>query len=70
VDAGRSFAARKVAELEREDDRSADENVETAEVTIESSGETQTASSVVQEDFRGKVASLKATLLRTKLHGN
>ncbi len=68
--AGRSFAARKVAELEREDDRSADENVETAEVTIESSGETQTASSVVQEDFRGKVASLKATLLRTKLHGN
>jgi HK97 family phage prohead protease len=65
---GRSFAARKVAELERAGERSADEVVETAEVTAESCGETQTAASVVQEDFRGKIASLKATVLRTKLH--
>jgi HK97 family phage prohead protease len=67
-DAAKNWSARKVAELERAGERSADEVVETAEVTTESCGETQTASSIVNEDFRGKIASLKATVLRTKLH--
>lgn len=66
--AGKNFAARKVAELEREGERSLDEVAEVA-VTIEACGETQTPAAVVSEDYRGKIAALKASVLRTTLHG-
>ena len=65
---GRSFAARKVEELERAGERSAEEPVE---VQITAAAETQTATEVTPEaDYRSQIASLKATELRTRLHGN
>lgn len=65
---GRSFAARKVEELERAGERSAEEPVE---VQITEDAETQTATEVTPEaDYRSQIASLKATELRTRLHGN
>ena len=69
--AAKNFSARKVDELEREGERSLDEVIETTEdaVVIEAQGETQTAAAIMHEDFRGKIASLKATALRTRLHG-
>ena len=65
---GRSFAARKVEELERAGERSAEEPVE---VQITAAAETQAATEVTPEaDYRSQIASLKATELRTRLHGN
>ena len=65
---GRSFAARKVEELDRAGERSAEEPVE---VQITAAAETQTATEVTPEaDYRSQIASLKATELRTRLHGN
>ena len=62
--AAKNWAARKVAELERAGERSADEVVETAEV-VEAVVE---APATPEPDYRGKIAALKATALRTKLH--
>lgn len=65
---GADWAARKVEELERAGERSADEPVE---VQITAAAETQTATEVTSEaDYRSQIASLKATELRTRLHGN
>lgn len=65
---GRSFAARKVEELESAGERSAEKPVE---VQITAAAETQTATEVTPEaDYRSQIASLKATELRTRLHGN
>ena len=66
--AAKNWAARKVEELERAGERSIEEVAENT-VTIEASGETQTASAIIHDDYRGKIASLKSSILRTTLHG-
>lgn len=63
--AAKNWAARKVEELERAGERSIEEVAEVAEVT-----EPDVSTPVAPEpDYRGKIASLKATALLTKLHG-
>lgn len=62
---GADWSARKVEELERAGERSAEEVTEVAEVV-----EPVVSTPVAPEpDYRGKIASLKAAALLTKLHG-